>query len=52
MDATAMAVLLVVLAIVLVGGFMTVWKRDKDRSEDVAEDPSRLDTDHPRHSDD
>jgi hypothetical protein len=42
---TAMAVLIGILAVVLVGGFIAVWMRDKGRSNEVADDAGRLDTD-------
>ncbi len=41
MDATGMFVLIIVLAVIIVGGFMTVWMRDQKRSKGVAEDSSR-----------
>ena len=40
----AMVFLLVVLVVALLGGFFYAWKRDKSRSEAVADDPARLDT--------
>jgi hypothetical protein len=51
-SATAMAVLVGILAVILVGAFLIVWMRDKNRSQEVAEDPERLDTDptRPNHS--
>jgi hypothetical protein len=45
MEFTAMVFLLAVLVVALLGGFLFAWKRDKDRSEDVADDSARLDTD-------
>jgi preprotein translocase subunit YajC len=41
MDATGMFVLIIVLAVIIVGGFMTVWMRDQKRSKAVAEDSGR-----------
>ena len=40
-----MVVLLAVLVVALLGGFFIAWTRDKKRSEVVADDPERLDTD-------
>ena len=51
MDATGMVVLIIVLAVILVGGFMTVWMRDKNRSHAVAEDSGRFDSDPSEHYD-
>jgi hypothetical protein len=45
MDATGMVVLIIVLAVILVGGFMTVWMRDKKRSEAVSGNLGRFDAD-------
>ena len=45
MDATGMVVLIIVLAVILVGGFMTVWMRDQRRSKAVSEDSGRFDAD-------
>ena len=45
MEFTAMAILLGILVVVLLGGFFFAWKRDKNRSDDVADDAGRLDTD-------
>ena len=45
MEFTAMVFLLAVLVVAMLGGFFFAWKRDKDRSEDVADDSARLDTD-------
>lgn len=47
MDATGMAVLLGVIAVAMVVGFMAVWLRDAKRSEKVADNPERLDTEAP-----
>jgi hypothetical protein len=49
MDATGMVVLIIVLAVILVGGFMAVWMRDKNRSHAVAEDSGRFDADPTHH---
>jgi hypothetical protein len=51
MDATGMVVLIIVLAVILVGGFMAVWMRDKSRSESVAENSGRFDADPSQHYD-
>jgi hypothetical protein len=40
-----MAVLIGILAVILVGAFLAVWLRDKGRSNDVADDAGRFDTD-------
>ena len=40
-----MAVLIGSLALVMVAAFVVVWMRDRSRSEGVADDPGRLDTD-------
>jgi hypothetical protein len=45
-----MAVLVGILAVILVGAFLAVWLRDKNRSQEVADDPGRLDTDSTRHN--
>ena len=45
MEFTAMVFLLVVLVVALLGGFFFAWKRDKSRSDAVADDTQRLDTD-------
>jgi O-antigen ligase len=45
MEFTAMVFLLAALVVALLGGFFFAWKRDKNRSEAVADDPARLDTD-------
>jgi preprotein translocase subunit YajC len=45
MEFTAMVFLLAVLVVAMLGGFFFAWKRDKDRSETVADDSARLDTD-------
>jgi O-antigen ligase len=45
MEFTAMVFLLAVLVAALLGGFFFAWKRDKNRSDAVADDPARLDTD-------
>lgn len=44
MEFAAMVVLLTVLVVALLGGFFIAWKRDKSRSEAVADDTERLDT--------
>jgi len=41
----AMAILLGVLAVALVGAFLAVWLRDKSRSETVSADSDRSRTD-------
>jgi hypothetical protein len=45
MDATGMAVLIGVLAVIMVAAFLVVWLRDRNRSQDVTDDAERLDTD-------
>jgi hypothetical protein len=40
-----MVVLVLVLAVILVGGFLVVWMRDKNRSNAVAEDSGRFEAD-------
>ncbi|CAA9388432.1 MAG: hypothetical protein AVDCRST_MAG47-2667 [uncultured Nocardioidaceae bacterium] len=45
MEFTAMVFLLAVLVVAMLGGFFFAWKRDKDRSDGVADDSARLDTD-------
>ena len=37
----AMAIFLVLLAVILVGVFAAVWLRDRNRSDEVSDDPSR-----------
>ena len=37
----AMGVFLVLLAVILIGAFAGVWLRDRHRSNDVSDDPSR-----------
>ncbi len=37
----AMGIFLVLLAVILVGVFAGLWLRDRNRSQDVSEDPSR-----------
>jgi preprotein translocase subunit YajC len=44
-SAGAVAVLVIVLAVVMVGMFMTIWSRDQKRSQKVADNNERLDTD-------
>ena len=44
MEFTAMVFLLAVLGVALLGGFFLAWRRDKSRSEAVADDTGRLDT--------
>lgn len=38
-------VLMVVIAVLLAAGFVTVWIRDRRRSQEVSEDPGRAHTD-------
>ena len=45
MEMTAMVFLLGALVVLMVGGFFVAWRRDKDRSQEQAQDPERLDTD-------
>jgi uncharacterized membrane protein YqiK len=51
MNAGPMVVLVIVLAVILVGGFLVVWMRDKNRSHAVAEDSGRFDGDPAEHYD-
>ena len=44
-SAGAVAILVGILAVVMVVVFLTVWGRDKRRSEKVADNPERLNTD-------
>ena len=45
MEVTAMVFLLGALVVFLLGGFFFAWGRDKNRSDEVADDAARLDTD-------
>lgn len=38
------AVLMVTIAVVIAGAFVLLWVRDKDRADEVADDPERTDT--------
>ena len=38
------AVLMVTIAVVIAGAFVLLWVRDKDRADEVADDPQRTDT--------
>jgi hypothetical protein len=38
----AMGIFLVLLAVILIGVFAGVWLRDRNRSHEVGDDPSRL----------
>ena len=44
MEFTGMVFLLIPLAVILVAWFFFAWKRDKNRSEDVADNNERLHT--------
>jgi|tagenome__1003787_1003787.scaffolds.fasta_scaffold19797105_2 hypothetical protein len=44
-SAGAVAVFLIVLAVLIIGGFLFIWSRDKNRSQHVAETHERLNTD-------
>ncbi len=46
----SMAILVGVLAVIMVGVFVFLWSRDKGRSDSVAEDSARLDTDPAPHN--
>ena len=49
MGSTAWAgVLMVTIAVVIAGAFVLLWVRDKDRADEVADDPERTDTGQPR----
>ena len=43
----AMGVFMVLLAVILIGVFAGAWFRDRNRSDDVSDDPSRQRTDRP-----
>jgi Na+/glutamate symporter len=45
MNAMAMAAVLGLFALVLVGTFLALWLRDRNRSEQVQHNPERLRTD-------
>ena len=45
MDALGMTILLGILVVLMLVGFMAAWRRDAKRSEKVADNPERLDTD-------
>lgn len=38
------AVLMVVVAVVIAAAFILLWVRDKDRADEVADDPERAET--------
>jgi hypothetical protein len=44
-SAGTVAIFLVVLAVLIIGGFMAVWSRDVSRSKKVADNNERLNTD-------
>lgn len=44
-SAAWMAVLIGVLAVILVGAFLAVWMRDRNRSHEVADDQGRFEAD-------
>jgi preprotein translocase subunit YajC len=44
-SAGAVAIFLVVLAVLIIVGFMAVWRRDQSRSQSVADAHERLNTD-------
>jgi hypothetical protein len=44
-SAGAVAIFLIVLAVLIIGGFVFIWSRDKSRSQHVAETHERLNTD-------
>ena len=46
----AMAIVIVVLAVILIGAFVFLWTRDKNRSQSVADNPERLHTDPAPHN--
>lgn len=41
------AALMVTLAVVIAAAFILLWMKDKDRADEVSEDPGRVDTDAP-----
>lgn len=48
MGPIAMAVVLCIFALLLIGAFAAAWRRDKSRSNGVSDDHERLE-DHERH---
>ena len=38
------AILMIVVAVVIAGAFILLWVRDKDRADEMAEDPERTET--------
>jgi hypothetical protein len=44
-NAFVMAILVGILALVLVGAFLMIWKRDQSRSKEVSEDSGRFTAD-------
>jgi hypothetical protein len=46
----SMAIVVGVLAVVLIAVFVFLWSRDKNRSDSVADDPARMDTDTTPHN--
>jgi hypothetical protein len=45
-----MAFVFGLMAVLLIGGFLFMWTRDKNRSNSVADDPERFDTDSAPHN--
>ena len=45
-----MAFVFGIVAVLLIGGFMFMWGRDKNRSNSVADSSERLDTDSTSHT--
>jgi hypothetical protein len=45
-----MAIVVGVLAVVMIAVFAFLWSRDKNRSNSVADDPARFDTDTTPHN--
>ena len=47
LGAWAMGIFMVLLAVILIAVFAGAWFRDRNRSDDVSEDPTRQGTDRP-----
>jgi hypothetical protein len=45
-----MAFVFGLMAVLLIGGFLFMWSRDKNRSNSVADDPERFGTDSAPHN--
>jgi hypothetical protein len=51
LGASGMAVFLVLLAVLLIGGFAGMWYHDRRRSHILGDDESRQQTDRPQRTD-